>query len=156
MQDVTQSLSDAVIAEMRKRGLLQVISHLIVDDPTLNPKKSFFNIEILKEKIVDALSTVDENKNIPDIIICVNERYLNEIFNIDEDMYNIAIKKMIATIGYNFDNGKIMKNTPDVSEFSLILEQEGYEKSVIMYNAARSQAYERYIEALADADLDDE
>lgn len=147
MEKVSTGLQENIDAIMTRTGLVHVISYEVLDDIQLNPKRSFYNIEITKEKYIEAVATA-MNVALPQVIIYVNERYLNELYNISEEHYIIALEKMLATISYNYESGKISKKAPDVCEHSLILKRFSYEKCVEEFGAASAQAQEKYLQLI--------
>lgn len=136
---VTQSTDDMFSEALRKRGITQYINVSVFHDPKLKIKDHVWcNVKIIDDKMKAVMLDIAED-NVPDVVIFIREDFLNNLFNIDKSMAELAVVKAIEGISVNTESGKVSVNKPDVLEHKGILEKYGIDTAITIYNAAVEQ-----------------
>jgi hypothetical protein len=117
--EIDDSTKLAFESEWAKTNLSQVIEYKLIHSPMkVNRQKEFWKIHVSPQVFL-------ENTEVEGVIIELNE----EVFiRVDPESQVIIMEKIVAGIGYDFEKGKILKNRPDVIEFSLMVKKHGHER----------------------------
>lgn len=116
---VEESTLSAFNSEFVKTNLSRMIEYKLIHSPLkVNKQKEFWKVNVLPQVFCD-------NTETEQVLVELNE----EIFiRLDPETQQIIMQKIVAGIGYDFEKGKILKNRPDVIEYSLMVKTYGFER----------------------------